>query len=149
MLENLLQSLPPHRHAELHRQLELLDRTIDARFAFEEDRALARIADSQGLGGALGLRPSDSAFRAGRETPGRRDEAAEALEPSAGASLGFVAVAVAAERVIAHAAGAPAHPLSASASSRHEKRQGPGGRTPVSHREGHSRIWSFFIAVLY
>ena len=31
MLENLLQSLPPHRHAELHRQLELLDRTIDGR----------------------------------------------------------------------------------------------------------------------
>jgi uncharacterized membrane protein len=57
MLENLLQSLPPHRHAELLGQLELLDRTIDARFAFAEDRALARIADSQGLGGALGLRP--------------------------------------------------------------------------------------------
>jgi uncharacterized membrane protein len=60
MLENLVHSLPPHRHAELQRQLELLDRTIDDRFAFPEDRALARIADSQGLGGALGLRPLDA-----------------------------------------------------------------------------------------
>jgi len=70
MLENLLQSLPPHRHAELRRQLELLDRTIDDRFAFAEDRALARTADSQGLGGTLGLQPSDSAVPAGRETSG-------------------------------------------------------------------------------
>jgi uncharacterized membrane protein len=70
MLENLLQSLPPHRHAELRRQLELLDRTIDDRFAFDEDRALARTADSQGLGGTLGLQPSDSAVRAGTETSG-------------------------------------------------------------------------------
>ena len=57
MLENLLQSLPPHRHAELRLQLELLDRTIDSRFDFEEDRALARIGDPQGLGGALGMPP--------------------------------------------------------------------------------------------
>jgi len=57
MLENLLQSLPPHRHAELHRQLELFDRAIDRHYAFEEDRALARVADSQGLGGAPGLQP--------------------------------------------------------------------------------------------
>jgi uncharacterized membrane protein len=57
MLENLLQSLPPHRHAELHGQLALLDRTIDGHFTFEEDRALARIADPQGLGGALGIQP--------------------------------------------------------------------------------------------
>ena len=60
MLENLLQSLPPHRHAELHGQIDLLDRTIDAHFTLPEDRALARIADSQGLGGALGLQPVDS-----------------------------------------------------------------------------------------
>ena len=57
MLENLLQSLPPHRHAELRRQLDLLDRTVEASFAFAEDRALARIPDPQGLGGALGLQP--------------------------------------------------------------------------------------------
>lgn len=29
MLENLVQTLPPHRHAELRKQLELLDRTIE------------------------------------------------------------------------------------------------------------------------
>jgi uncharacterized membrane protein len=57
MLENLLQSLPPHRHAELRLQLELLDRTVESRFDFEEDRALARIGDPQGLGGALGIPP--------------------------------------------------------------------------------------------
>jgi uncharacterized membrane protein len=57
MLENLLQSLPPHRHAELRLQLELLDRSIDGRYPFEEDRALARVADPQGLGGALGVQP--------------------------------------------------------------------------------------------
>ena len=57
MLENLLQSLPAHRHAELRLELELLDRTVDSRFQFEEDRALARIGDAQGLGGALGLQP--------------------------------------------------------------------------------------------
>jgi uncharacterized membrane protein len=57
MLENLLQTLPPHRHAELRLQLELLDRTVERDYDFEEDRALARIADAQGLGGALGVRP--------------------------------------------------------------------------------------------
>jgi uncharacterized membrane protein len=71
MLENLLHSLPTHRHAELHRQLELLDRTIDGHFVLEEDRALARIADSQGLGGALGLPPSHSPGRREAEVPGR------------------------------------------------------------------------------
>ena len=57
MLEHLLQSLPEHRHAELRRQLDLLDRTVEDSFAFAEDRALARIPDPQGLGGALGLQP--------------------------------------------------------------------------------------------
>ena len=57
MLEHLLESLPEHRHAELRRQLDLLDRTVEDGFAFPEDRALARIADPQGLGGALGLPP--------------------------------------------------------------------------------------------
>ena len=56
MLENLLQSLPPHRHAELRLQLELLDRTVEKHFTFADDRALARLADPQGLGGPLGVR---------------------------------------------------------------------------------------------
>ena len=55
MLENLVQTLPPHRHAELHQQVELLDRTIEGHYSFPEDLALARIPDPQGLGGALGV----------------------------------------------------------------------------------------------
>ena len=55
MLENLIQTLPPHRHAELRLQLELLHRTIDGHYSFPEDLAIARIPDSQGLGGALGV----------------------------------------------------------------------------------------------
>jgi len=55
MLENLMQTLPLHRHAELRQQLALLDRTVEASYKFPEDLALARIADSQGLGGALGV----------------------------------------------------------------------------------------------
>ena len=54
MLEHIMRVLPEHRHAELRRELELLDRTIDQSFAFPEDRALARIGDSQGLGGVVG-----------------------------------------------------------------------------------------------
>ncbi|MFH0996826.1 MAG: DUF2254 domain-containing protein [Pseudomonadota bacterium] len=56
MLENLMQTLPQQRHAELHRQLALLDRTIEESYTFPEDQALARIPDPQGLGGTLGLK---------------------------------------------------------------------------------------------
>ena len=55
MLENLMQTLPQHRHAELSQQLELLDRTVEEHYSFPEDRVLAQIPDSQRLGGALGL----------------------------------------------------------------------------------------------
>jgi uncharacterized membrane protein len=55
MLENLMQTLPPHRHAELRQQLELLDRTVEGNYSFPEDRALALLPDSQGLGGSLGV----------------------------------------------------------------------------------------------
>ena len=69
MLENLMQTLPPHRHAELRQQLELLDRTIEGQYVFPEDRALARIPDPQGLGGALGVQPvSEHASRRSRTT---------------------------------------------------------------------------------
>jgi len=54
MLENLMQTLPPHRHAELRQQLELLDRTIEEHYSFPEDLLLARMPDSPGLGGSLG-----------------------------------------------------------------------------------------------
>ena len=55
MLETLLQTLPPHRHAQLRQQLELFDRSIET-FPYPEDRAMARIADPHGLGGSIGAR---------------------------------------------------------------------------------------------
>ncbi len=57
MLENLLHTLPPHRHAELRQQLALLDGTVAKHFTHREDRALARTPDPQGLGGSPRLRP--------------------------------------------------------------------------------------------
>jgi uncharacterized membrane protein len=51
LLDNLVQTLPEHRHPALHRQLALLDREIERRFAYPEEIALARVADTQGLGG--------------------------------------------------------------------------------------------------
>jgi len=55
MLENLINTLPPHRHAELRQQLDLLDRTIENQYPFAEDKMLAQIPDSQGLGGSVGM----------------------------------------------------------------------------------------------
>jgi uncharacterized membrane protein len=60
MLENLMQTLPPHRHPELRKQLDLLDRTIEGHYTFAEDRALARIADPQGLGGSVGVQAANA-----------------------------------------------------------------------------------------
>jgi uncharacterized membrane protein len=61
MLENLMHTLPPHRHAELRKQLELVDRSIEGHYAFAEDRALARIPDPQGLGGSVGVQAAITA----------------------------------------------------------------------------------------
>lgn len=55
MIENLIQTLPKHRHAILQSQLALLDRDIEKHFGCAEDLALARVGDSQGLGGASGV----------------------------------------------------------------------------------------------
>ena len=66
MLEHLLQSLPEHRHAELRRQLDLLDRTVDDSFAFAEDRALA--ADSRSAGPGRGARAEAAAVAAAAAT---------------------------------------------------------------------------------
>jgi uncharacterized membrane protein len=74
MLENLTRTLPPHRHAELRQQLELLDRTVDASYALAEDRVLARIADSQGLGGALGVQPLSETQAPATDTARREAE---------------------------------------------------------------------------
>jgi uncharacterized membrane protein len=55
MIENLIETLPKHRHAALRQELMLLDREVERWFIYAEDRALARVGDSQGLGGASGL----------------------------------------------------------------------------------------------
>ena len=52
MLENLLQTLPDLRRPELRRELDLLDRTLEKLHLFPEDLALARVPDTQGLGGS-------------------------------------------------------------------------------------------------
>jgi uncharacterized membrane protein len=52
MIENLLQTLPERRRPALRQELDLLDRTLEKITMFPEDLALARIPDSQGLGGA-------------------------------------------------------------------------------------------------
>jgi uncharacterized membrane protein len=51
MLENLIQILPQDRTALLSQELSLLDRSAERFFAEPEDRALATISDSQGIGG--------------------------------------------------------------------------------------------------
>ncbi|TCG06807.1 hypothetical protein BZM27_23890 [Paraburkholderia steynii] len=51
-MENLIETLPGHRHEALRIELALLDRAIAVEHPFPEDLALARIADSQGLGGS-------------------------------------------------------------------------------------------------
>jgi hypothetical protein len=56
MLENLVQSLPPQRHAALHAELASLDRMVEKLYCLPEDLALARIGDSQGLGASSGSR---------------------------------------------------------------------------------------------
>jgi uncharacterized membrane protein len=55
MIENLIETLPGHRHAALRQELTLLDREVERCFIYAEDRALARVGDTQGLGGASGL----------------------------------------------------------------------------------------------
>ena len=53
MLENLRRTLPEHRHAALDTELDLLDWAVQAHFSRPEELALARVPDSQGLGGSM------------------------------------------------------------------------------------------------
>jgi uncharacterized membrane protein len=53
MLENLRRTLPEHRHAALDTELALLEWAIQTHFSRPEELALARTADSQGLGGSM------------------------------------------------------------------------------------------------
>ena len=52
MIVNLANTLPAVRHAALRQELDLLDRTLDRLYVLPEDLALARIPDTQGLGGS-------------------------------------------------------------------------------------------------
>jgi uncharacterized membrane protein len=54
MIEHLLATLPAHRHPALRIELDLIERAAQRDYPFAEDAALARIPDSQGLGGASG-----------------------------------------------------------------------------------------------
>lgn len=56
-LIDLMKTLPEWRRPALRRELSLLDESIDRAYALPEDRDLARIADTQGLGGS---RPTQS-----------------------------------------------------------------------------------------
>jgi hypothetical protein len=55
-IENLIQTLPTYRHDALRAELTLLDLAIASKHLFPEDVALARIPDSQGLGGSAASR---------------------------------------------------------------------------------------------
>ena len=52
MIENLIYTLPEHRHAALWIEIDLLNRVIEQHYTLPEDKALALIPDSQGLGGS-------------------------------------------------------------------------------------------------
>jgi uncharacterized membrane protein len=56
MTINLANTLPAERHAALRQEHDLLDRMLEKLYVFPEDRALARIPDSQGLGGSTEIK---------------------------------------------------------------------------------------------
>lgn len=66
MIENLNETVPGHRQRELQEQSTLLDQEIERLFRYPQERALARMADSQGLGGH-----SSKALQAGKRLPVR------------------------------------------------------------------------------
>ena len=49
MIENLIHSLPEHRHSALRIELDLLNRTVEQYYTLPEDLALAHRSDTQGL----------------------------------------------------------------------------------------------------
>jgi uncharacterized membrane protein len=52
MIDNLMKALQESRLPALRLELELLDRTIERLYPLPDDLAVARIADTQGLGGS-------------------------------------------------------------------------------------------------
>ena len=57
LLENLMATLPGFRHPELLAERARLDLAINAAYPIPDDRALASIPDTQGLGGSRGRLP--------------------------------------------------------------------------------------------
>ena len=54
MIENVSQGLAERRVTALRQELQLLERTLEKTYVLPEDLALARVADSQGIGGTSG-----------------------------------------------------------------------------------------------
>ena len=52
MIENLIDTLPPHRGVALRAERDRLDQALKAYYPIPDDLALASVADSQGLGGS-------------------------------------------------------------------------------------------------
>ena len=50
MIENLIMTLQPSRHPPLIAELEALEQAVERAYAMPKDRAMASVADSQGLG---------------------------------------------------------------------------------------------------
>ena len=56
MFDNLVRTLPAHRHPALELERRRLDRMVEDLYRLPEDLALARIPDAQGLGGSSAMR---------------------------------------------------------------------------------------------
>lgn len=46
-----IQIMPEHRRPTLRREMDLLDRSVESRCDYPEDLSLARVPETQGLGG--------------------------------------------------------------------------------------------------
>ena len=57
MLDNLASALPAYRHAAIEAERRCLEQALVPLYPIAEDLVLARIPDSQGLGGSQGPRP--------------------------------------------------------------------------------------------
>jgi uncharacterized membrane protein len=57
LLDNLIASLPPHRHQPVKEERDRLDQAIKAAYSISADLALASVPDLQGLGGSTGALP--------------------------------------------------------------------------------------------
>jgi uncharacterized membrane protein len=63
MLENLIETLPAQRAPLLQQELSLLHRSTERFFPEPEDRALAEVSDSQGVGSKCGPSPKGDSLK--------------------------------------------------------------------------------------